>query len=31
MLPLTALYHIVTCLVMHATNKMSSSSDDWIY
>jgi hypothetical protein len=24
-------HHNVTCLVVHATNKMGSSSDDWIY
>jgi hypothetical protein len=23
--------HIVTCKVVYATNKMGSSSDDWIY
>jgi hypothetical protein len=23
--------YIVTCMVVHVTNKMGSSSDDWIY
>jgi hypothetical protein len=25
------LYTIVMCMVVHATNEMGSSSDDWIY
>jgi hypothetical protein len=24
-------YHIVTCMMVHVTNKMNSRSDDWIY